>query len=133
MPSESLPVRARNRMCGASASPRPTALARPALQATRLLPLKATPAQQDDLPSFHARLARAVAAARAVAEWRGRRPALPSYGTAPSNLPHAEVAGDARLLEAWHEGAWAALAAAHASAMSSGDWDAVLGSGGGGS
>ena len=41
----------------------------------------------------------------------------------------AEAAADARLLEAWHEGAWAALAAAHAHAttsLGSGDWDALI-------
>jgi len=109
--------------------------------ATRLLPPPhATPAPSSpppsapdhDLSAFHARLAAALAAAgaakKAVAEWRGRRPALPSYGSgaATATQPAAEVAGDARLLEAWHEGAWAALAHATA-AMGSGEWDTVLG------
>lgn len=85
----------------------------------------------DGLPAFHARLAAALAAARAVADWRATRPALPAYSPTAA-VPAAEVAGDVRLLEAWHEGAWAALAVAHASGLGSGDWDAVLSGGGGG-
>ena len=93
----------------------------------------ATSTPADDLPAFHARLTAALAATAAaqaaVTHWRSRRPALPTY-SCPAALPAAEAAADARLLEAWHEGAWAALAATHAHAttsLGSGDWDALMG------